>query len=323
MDLKRKRVGVLMGGWSGERAVSLNSGQNVLEALRALGYRAHAVEVTDADALLDAVTGLEVAFNCLHGGVGEDGTLQALLDVLGVPYSGSGMLACALAMDKLRAKAQFQAADLHVAPQAEGIDPDDARFEAWCRETIDEIGLPAVVKPVGEGSSLGVAIARDRAAFRDACREVGRRFAGYFAEAYVPGQEITVGVLRVEGHDRALPPLELRPRNAFYDYEAKYTSGMTEFILPAELDEERTRQVQVAALSAHRALGCFGYSRVDLRVPPEGDPVVLELNTSPGMTGTSDLPQVAGAEGIDFERLCEWMLRSALKPERVPSSAAG
>jgi len=314
MDLKRQRVGVLMGGWSGEREVSLDSGRNVLAALRSLAYRAHPVDATDADALLEAITELDVAFNCLHGGVGEDGTLQALLDVLGVPYSGSGMLACALAMDKLRAKAQFQAAGLRVAPQAEGADPDDARFSDWCEHALAHVGLPTVVKPVGEGSSLGVAIARDEASFVDACRRVGRAFARYFAEAYVPGEEITVGVLRAEGRDRALPPLALRPKNAFYDY-------MTEFILPAALDEEATRRVQDAALAAHGALGCFGYSRVDLRVPAAGEPVVLELNTSPGMTGTSDLPQVAGADGIGFEELCEWMLRSACKPGPVSAPA--
>ena len=314
MSLRAERVGVLMGGWGGEREVSLGSGRNVLDALRSLGYAVRALELSVPDDLLPAVSGVEVVFNCLHGGVGEDGTLQALLDVLGIPYTGSGMLACALAMDKLRSKLLFAQSGLHVPAYAKGVAPAQTGFERWCDNTLKSIPLPVVVKPVGEGSSLGVHIVRDKGALARACKTVHHGYGPYLVEAFIPGKEVTAGVLCVSGSELALPLLELRSETAFYDYEAKYTPGMTEFVVPADLDEALSDQVRAAALAAHRALGCLGYSRVDFRVDAGGTPYVLEVNTSPGMTHTSDLPQVAAAVGMDFEALVEHMLHSAEKP---------
>lgn len=317
-NLQRKRlpmgrVGVLMGGWTGERKVSLHSGKNVLDALLGQHYDAQPLDVAGPDELLPALNAVDVVFNCLHGGVGEDGTLQALLDLGDIPYTGSGMLACGLAMDKLRAKRLFQQAGLAVADQALGRKPDATGFDAWCAQTLNALGLPVVVKPVCEGSSLGVEIVRKADDFHRACSQVSQAFGAYFVEKYVSGKEITAGVLRVAGNDVVLPLLELRPRRTFYDYEAKYTPGMTEFIVPAQVDEAVAAQVQTAALRAHEALGCFGYSRVDFRVSESGIPYALEVNTSPGMTVTSDLPQVAQAAGIDFGQLVKTMLQSAIK----------
>lgn len=315
MDLKEKRIGVLMGGWSGEREVSLRSGRNVHKALLARGYHAQALSVGDADELLEGLTQVGAVFNCLHGGMGEDGTLQALLEVLEVPYTGSGMLACALAMDKLRSKQAFGHAGLFVPVFVDGIDPGEPRFDAWVLQAVATLGLPAVVKPVREGSSLGVHIVQRAQELATACAAVAADFGPYFLEQYIAGRELTVGIVDVEGKPQAMPVLELRPRRAFYDYEAKYTPGLTEFLVPAPLDAATTGQAQAAALAAHRSLGCCGYSRVDVRLSASGEPFVLEVNTSPGMTDTSDLPQVAAAAGIPFDALVEYMLRSAIKPD--------
>jgi len=316
LKLKRKRVGVLMGGLSAEREVSLRSGENVYQALRSRGYNAQKLVFDDPDALIDPLTGVDVVFNCLHGGVGEDGTIQLLLELLNRPYTGSGPLACALAMDKLAAKREFRRAGLltppHVErpPQDDSPDPEGA-WERWASTVEAELGFPCVVKPVREGSSVGVHIVQSRRELVEAARQTQREFGALFVEKFIEGKEITAGILRLEGEDRALPLLELRAKRQFYDYQAKYTPGLTEFVIPADLDEGTTRRVRDAALKAHRALGCFGYSRVDLRVTPKGEPYVLEVNTLPGMTRTSDLPKAAEAAGIPFDELVERMLETA------------
>lgn len=322
MNAKGKNIGVLMGGWNGEREVSLASGQNVLSALQAKGYRAQALPLGKPDDLLPALERVEVVFNCLHGGVGEDGTLQALLDLIGVPYTGSGMLACALAMDKIQAKRAFQQVGLHTPGYVTGTRWQDPSFDRWLEETLAALELPLVVKPAGEGSSLGVQIVKAAAALAQACRSVSEAFGPYLVEQYIPGKEITAGVLHLDGQATVLPLLELRPQRGFYDYEAKYTQGLTEFIVPATLDAALTQRVQQAALNAHEGLGCAGYSRVDFRVADEGIPYVLEVNTSPGMTNTSDLPQVAAAAGIGFNDLVEQMLLTALTSPQKPKGLA-
>ena len=311
LDLRRREIAVLMGGWSREREVSLKSGENVYRALKKLGYRAVKVDLAAPDELIPKLAGIEVAFICLHGGLGEDGTLQALLDVLGIPYTGSPALACRLAMDKLLAKEAFERAGLPTPPWLR-YEPDPK----WPELARERLGLPLVLKPIGEGSSLGVEIVRREeeleGAIRRAREHLGEEF---FAERYIPGKEITAGILRTRGEDRALPLIELRPRREFYDYQAKYLPGETEFIIPAELDESTTGKVQKLALEAHRALGCYGFSRVDLRVTEAGEAYILEVNAIPGMTETSDLPKAAQAAGISFEELVEYMLQTAQKGE--------
>ena len=317
MDLKRKRIGVLMGGLSPEREVSLKSGQNVYEALVRLGYRAQAFVLDHPDQIVPALAQLDIAFLCLHGGIGEDGTLQALLEILEIPYVGSGVLASALAMNKLHAKRIFVSQKLPTAPWLEyGEEP----WPDWQERVAAQIGFPCVVKPVREGSSVGVRIVRAREELIPACQATHAEFGAFFIEKFIPGKEITAGILRIDGEDRALPLIELRPHREFYDYIAKYTPGACDFIIPAELDAETTAHVQQLALHAHKALGCFGFSRVDLRVTPQNEPYLLEVNTLPGMTNTSDLPKAAAAMGIDFDELVERMLLTAIEKTFVPDA---
>ncbi len=308
--MKRKRIGVLMGGISPEREVSLKSGQNVYEALRRRGYRAYALVLDTPDQIIPALAGIDIAFLCLHGGIGEDGTIQALLEILGIPYVGSGVLACALAMNKLQAKRIFVSQKL---PTAVWVEYTEELWPDWQERVSAQIGFPCVVKPVREGSSIGVHIVHTAAELIPACQATQSEFGEFFVERFIPGKEITAGILRIDGVDRALPLIELRPHREFYDYIAKYTPGECEFIIPAELDAETTARVQELALHAHRALGCFGFSRVDLRVTPQNEPYLLEVNTLPGMTETSDLPKAAAAMGIEFDDLVERMLLTALE----------
>lgn len=309
MDLSRAKIGVLMGGQSGEREVSLSSGRNVEEALRTQGYVAIAVVLDDPNELVEQLTDVDVVFNCLHGGTGEDGTLQLLFEMLGRPYTGSGPLACAWAMDKLAAKGEFNRIGLATPSYVE--QQEGQHWTAWEGRVARELGYPCVVKPVREGSSLGVRIVETPDELIEAAQTTQHEYGELFAERFIEGQEITAGVLRTASEDRALPLVEMRAKTEFYDYEAKYTPGMTEFIVPAALDDDATRRCQDAALQAHQALGCFGFSRVDMRVPPDGPPQVLEVNTVPGMTATSDLPQAAEADGMSREELVEHMLQSA------------
>lgn len=317
MNLQRKRIGVLMGGLSPEREVSLRSGRNCYEALLRRGYRAYPIVLDNPDQIVPGLGGIDIAFLCLHGGIGEDGTIQALLEVLGIPYVGSGVLACVLAMNKLQAKRIFVSQELPTAPWVEyagELWPD------WQERVTERLGFPCVVKPVREGSSIGVHIVHTAEELIPACQATQSKFGEFFVERFIPGKEITAGILRIDGEDRALPLIELRPRREFYDYIAKYTPGECEFIIPAELDAATTARVQQLALQAHKALGCFGFSRVDLRVTPQNEPYLLEVNTLPGMTNTSDLPKAAAAMGIEFDELVERMLLTAIEKSSAISS---
>ncbi len=314
MNLTRKRIGVLMGGLSPEREVSLRSGKNVSEALSRRGYRVQPLQIDHLDQLIPALSEIDIAFICLHGGMGEDGTLQALLEVLRIPYVGSGVLACALAMNKLQAKRVFLSQKL---PTALWVEHQDELWPAWRERIAAEIGFPCVVKPVAEGSSIGVHIVHDAEELIPACQATRDEFGNFFVERFIPGQEITAGILRIDGEDRALPLIELRPHREFYDYVAKYTPGECDFIIPAQLDAATTIKVQEIALKAHQALGCFGFSRVDLRLTSAHEPYLLELNTLPGMTHTSDLPKAAAALGMSFDDLVERMLQTAIEKEQL------
>jgi len=316
VDLKHKRIGVLMGGLSPEREVSLRSGRNVYEALVRLGYRAQSFVLDHPDQIIPALSQIDIAFLCLHGGIGEDGTLQALLEILEIPYIGSGVLACALAMNKLYAKRIFLSQQLPTAPWVEYAGEP---WPDWQERITESLGFPCVVKPVREGSSIGVHIVHTAEELIPACQATQSNFGEFFVERFIPGKEITAGILRIDGEDRALPLIELRPRREFYDYIAKYTPGECEFIIPAELDAETTARVQQLALQAHKALECFGFSRVDLRVTPQNEPYLLEVNTLPGMTNTSDLPKAAAAMGISFDELVERMLLTAIEKQSVIS----
>ena len=287
-----KHVAVLMGGWSAERPVSLNSGRGCADALEGRGYRVSRIDV--GRDIAETLTRLkpDVAFNALHGPAGEDGSIQGLLEILRIPYTHSGVLASALAMQKDLAKVVMQAAGV---PVASGIVVD--RREAALRHVLEP---PYVLKPVNEGSSFGVVIVKEGRAHPP--QEVGREDWPYgerlLAERFVAGQELTCAVIG----DRALDIIEIQPVSEnFYGFDAKYAKGGSRHILPAQIKPKIYHKVQELALRAHRALGCRGVSRADFRFDdsrgPDGDLVCLEVNTQPGMTETSLVPEMAAHAG--------------------------
>lgn len=299
-----KHVAVLMGGWSSERAVSLTSGAACARALERAGYHVTAIDVTrDLGRLLAALTPRpDAVFNALHGRWGEDGCIQGVLEILGIPYTHSGVRASALAMDKQAAKQAFAGAGLR-CPEGRVVG------RAAAHRVMDP---PYVVKPVREGSSVGVMIVRagDNGAPLD--RAAWPHGEEVLVERYIPGRELTVAVMG----DRALGVTEIRPRDeGFYDYEHKYTEGRADHLLPAPVPEPVAEAAMATALAAHRALGCRGVSRCDFRYDdgaggPDGL-YLLELNTQPGMTPLSLVPEQAAHAGIDFEALVAWMVEEA------------
>ena len=310
-------VAVLMGGTSAERAVSLNTGSQVAGALEQRGHRVTCFDTADLGFIERLRAGaFDVAFISVHGRGGEDGTIQGLLEILGVPYVGSGVLASALAMDKVASKAIFQEAaglktPASVALRA-GAGYDTAAIAA-------QLGSKVVVKPVREGSSVGMSIVHGESELAPAIELAFRHDDVVLVEAFVAGAEVTVGVI---GNDNlmALPTLEVVPEHEFYDYESKYLPGMSRHLVPAELagtpeDEKDAVRIecQRVAIAAHRALGCRGMSRADVIVTREGEIYLLEVNTIPGMTSTSLLPDAARAAGIEFPQLCERLVELALE----------
>lgn len=311
MNLKDKKIAVLMGGLSGEREVSLRSGTRVFNSLKTQGYNVIAIDLNPKLDLLEALKNenVEVVYIMLHGRFGEDGAIQGLLELYGYPYTGSKVLASALGMNKVASKKVWQACGI-TTPKYFELDKD-SDLHPQIERIRKVFPLPLVVKPVSEGSSLGVSIVRDEKKLDDVITETVRKFKDVFVEEFVAGQEITVGILG-KGHDtKALPILELAPKTEFYDFEAKYTAGMTDFILPARLPKPVYERVQGIALEAHRAVGAHGFSRVDMIVTKDHVPFVHEINTIPGMTDRSDLPAEAAHAGISFDQLVVNILESA------------
>lgn len=296
-----KRIGVLAGGTSAEREVSLRSGAAVHKALVSRGYNAVFIDQDHRVAHALEEQGVELVFIALHGGHGENGALQGLLEVLGIPYTGSGVLASSLAMDKEMSKLVFREHGLAIAPYLI-LQQDEAASLTIA------FPLPWVVKPTAEGSSIGVTIVKSADALPAALAEAFRFGRKVIIEQYIAGKEIQIGILG----DRALGGVEVRPKTEFYSYEAKYTSGMTEYILPPEITSADYAALQVAALRAHQALGCAGASRVDFILAADGTPYILEVNTVPGLTETSLLPKIAGLAGMSFADLVEEMVRRAI-----------
>jgi D-alanine-D-alanine ligase len=300
--MKTKKIGVLFGGLSAEREVSLKSGGAVYQALVAQGYNAVAIDAGRDLADVLKREGVEAAFIALHGRYGEDGCVQGLLELLQIPYTGSGVLASALAMHKLYSKQAFAASDILTAPfrcyrRGETVRLDDLPF-----------GLPLVVKPVQEGSSVGVSIVREETQLEAALKLAFNHDDEVLVEQYIKGQEVQVGIL----DDRPVGAIEIVPKNEFYDFEAKYTDGMATHIFPAQLEQGLYEKAQQVGLAAHRALGCRGYSRVDLLVTTFGDCYVLEVNTLPGMTALSLFPEIAAkGAGLTFEALVARIIEAA------------
>jgi len=305
----QKRIGVLMGGWSREREISLRSGQKVFESLKRQGFDVVAIDVgTDIPQVLREKE-IEVAFIVLHGKLGEDGTIQGLLETMGIMYTGSGVLASALALDKLISKRIFLSDGIPTPSYIPLLSEDDAN--SAMNDAVKKLGLPLVVKPRAEGSSIGVEIIRSAEEILTSVLRLREVFGDLLLEEYVPGVTATCGILGTGIRTKALPVLELVPTREFYDYEAKYTKGATQFIIPARLAAEIYKSTQEIALSAHQALGGWGFSRVDMVISPDGKPYVLELNTMPGMTELSDLPAEAEADGMSYDELVLEMLYSA------------
>jgi len=337
-------IAVLLGGTSPERYVSMASGRGIALALASAGHTVAAYDVAlgagarvEADQLqlptevapsyeeLQAFSSSEiiaavqaipsdvdVVVMALHGAPGEDGTVQGLLELRGLPYTGSGVLASALAMDKAMSKRVFRHYDIPTprwfqlpAAQA-GIDE--------LRNNVDyHTAYPVVVKPNDGGSTVGLTIVHDEAGLAGAYELAGRYAKSVLFEEFIEGRELTVAILG----DESLPVVEIRPKSGIYDYANKYTAGRTEYFCPAELPRDIEEELRELARRAHNALGCEGYSRVDFRLDGDGAPFCLEVNTLPGMTATSLVPKAAAAAGMDYTALCERIIALALHPERT------
>ncbi len=302
-SLSKPKIAVLMGGGSAEREISLLTGAGVVGALSGLGYP-HVTLDFDAR-LVDALRehAPDAVFNALHGGQGENGTLQAILEWLRVPYQGSGPRACAVAMDKWISKAL---ARLHGIPVPNGVKLDVAAGEA--REIPNPPGLPCVVKPAAEGSAVGVSVVHLPELWSEAVRAASAFGAPILVEEYVEGREFTAAILG----DEPLPVVEIVPHDDFYTYHAKYTPGASTHTVPAELPEHLSQRMQELALRFHRALGCRDYSRVDILMSVTNSLYVLECNTLPGLTATSLFPEAAAAAGIGYEALVDTLVHAAL-----------
>jgi D-alanine-D-alanine ligase len=299
-----KKIGVLLGGLSSEREVSLASGNAILKALKEKGYHAVAIDVGRDAAIKIRELGIDLAFIALHGKFGEDGAIQGMLEVMGIPFTGSGILASALGMNKTVSKQVFRSRGLSVGPYEVIYAGEADRINT----VIDQIRYPVVIKPHAEGSSVGVSLVFKK---EDVARAVDLAFqygGEILVEQFIKGKEVQVGILG----DRALGAIEIVPKRAFYDYAAKYEQGMSDHFFPARIPEAVYKKTLEAGLVAHRAIGCRGYSRVDFIIDEKGVPYILEVNTLPGMTATSLLPEIARGVGISFPDLVVEILRLAL-----------
>lgn len=305
-----------MGGISVERGVSLRSGAAVFNALSALNYNAVTIDVGPDICEVLRRGNIEIAFLALHGGYGENGAIQGLLEVMSISYTGSGVLASALAMDKEASKKIFLYHKIQVPPfgvinRGSVVCSQASESKDYGLRTMD-FELPWVIKPATEGSSIGVNIVRDKSLLDSAIKEALRLSERVIVEKYIEGKEIHVGIL----NNRILGSVEVRPKLKFYSYEAKYTPGLTEYILPPDIQPDVIRKTEESALSAYKALGCEGAARVDLIVDKEDVSYVLEVNTIPGMTETSLLPKIADMAGLGFPSLIEEILKDAITDKR-------
>lgn len=297
----KKRIGVLLGGLSAERDISLKTGQAALTALQRLGYQAVGIDVGENLPAQLREEPIDVAFICLHGRFGEDGRVQGLLEMLQIPYTGSGVLASSLSIDKVATKKMLLYHELPT-PGFEVLTPGDSVDELLqrCRH------LPLVVKPSREGSTIGITIARSQEALRHGIDTAATLDRTVLVEEFIDGAELTVSVL----NGQALPIIQIVPKSGFYDYHAKYTAGQTEYLLPAPMDATLYRQIQRVSEEICQKLNCRGAARVDFMLR-EREFYCLEVNTIPGMTETSLLPKAAAEAGIDFDQLTEQILLDA------------
>ena len=298
--MRRMKIAVLMGGPSAEREVSLKSGTAVANALATTGAKVVPIDIMETKFSIPA--NVDVVFVALHGTFGEDGTLQRILEDGGIAYTGSSPEASARAFDKVAAKTEFLAAGIPT-PKYEVLDRAQTDLHRLAL-----LGFPLVVKPSRQGSSVGVSIVQAEVDLEEAC-QIARRYDNrLLVEQFIAGRELTVGI--VDGH--ALPVIEIHPKHDFFTYEAKYTKGQTDYLVPAPLEKSVEAQVKMLALRAHDCLGCRDLARVDLILAEDGELFVLEVNTIPGFTETSLVPQAARAAGIEFPDLCARLVQMAL-----------
>jgi D-alanine-D-alanine ligase len=319
--LTHARIGILMGGQSSERDVSLRTGAAVHRALCRRGYDAVTIDVgpTLSRDLQDQK--IDIVFLALHGPGGEDGSIQGFLETIGLPYTGSGIEASAVGMRKVTTKTILAACGITV-PAGTVIGRDEQVSRATALRA-GRLRLPVVVKPASEGSTIGVSIVKKPAQWDDALSLAHKYDREAMVEAYIPGHEVTVSLLGRQGEaPLVLPAVEIVAPGGFYDFSAKYEKGKTQYLCPAPLSAAMTKQIRIFAQRTYELLGCAGAARVDFRITPRGRPYVLEINTVPGMTETSLLPMAAAQAGIGYEELTERILESALARIRGSQSAA-
>ncbi len=304
---KNSKIAVLCGGMSSEAEISRRSGKGCFDALQRLGYKnSELVEVDEniAQKLQDGK--YDYAYNVLHGKYGEDGCIQGILEILKIPYTGCGVMSSAICMNKEYTKRILAScSDIPLAKSAFVRKGEDVM------EKTKDLKFPVFTKPVSEGSSFGMTKVNSREELKAAYDEAVKYNDDVLIEEFIEGAFVTVGVLEQDGKNFATEILEIRPKNEWYDYEAKYTPGMSEFVLPAELDAELTKKVKDIAVKSHETAGCRGVSRVDFMVSKDGIPYVIEINTSPGMTATSDLPAQSKVMGISYDNLVQIILNGA------------
>lgn len=303
---KDAKIAVLCGGMSSEREVSMRSGKGCFDALQRLGFKNAELVVVDENIAQTLKDGnFDIAYNALHGKYGEDGCIQGLLEILKIPYTGCGVMASAVCMNKEYTKRMLGACPEIPLIKSVFVCKGDDVFEMT-----KDLKYPLITKPVCEGSSFGMTKVNKKEELATAYAEASKFNNDVLIEEYLVGIGTTVGVLERDGVPFATEILELRPKNEWYDYEAKYTKGMTEFILPAEIPDEMTARVKSLAVKAYETVGCSGVSRVDFLIVDD-IPYILEINTSPGMTETSDLPAQSAVMGIDYDNLVLLILQSA------------
>ena len=297
MNLKQEKIAVLLGGTSAEREVSLNSGKAVLEALLSQGYDAHPIDPKEYNVANLKKDGFHRVFNILHGRGGEDGTMQGLLEQIGLPYTGCGVMASALTMDKMRTKMLWKAFGLPVADMEVVTRETFAELDA--QAVVDKLGLPLMVKPSLEGSSVGLTKVKAVDELKSAVEYALKFDNTILIEEWLAGDELTVPVL----DSQVLPAIRIVPEGEFYDYNAKYISDNTQYFCPAGLAPEREQELAILVKRAYDAVGCRGWSRIDVMCDAKGDFRLVEVNTNPGMTSHSLFPKSAASVGISFEQL--------------------
>jgi D-alanine-D-alanine ligase len=303
-----------MGGSSAERPISIMSGTGVLAALRSQGVDAHAFDPAERELFELKREGFDRCFIALHGRFGEDGAVQGALELMRVPYTGSGVLASAIAMDKVMTKRVWLAEDLPT-PRYQWLAPEQ-RTREHIRAVPDVLGLPLIVKPPREGSSIGITKVEGYSQMQGAVELAARYDADVLCEEFIEGEEVTCPVLGMGEHAHALPVVKIMAPEGAYDYQNKYFTDDTKYICPCGLPEAVEKELQAIVLKAFRLAGCSGWGRIDIMMSPEGKPSLLEVNTSPGMTGHSLVPMAAKVAGISYPDLCVKILQLSLEPRK-------